>query len=111
MRYLNIVGHCHSEFPPIGWPACPIQLVRLFSCSSESDRTVLDQGRRNESIRVSMHYQVFAPAQDAETSIDELPGTIEEKNRRFGDAALGLKMGQRHVMRQQSRRQNCRMQL
>lgn len=20
MRYLNIVGHCHSEFPPIGWP-------------------------------------------------------------------------------------------
>lgn len=69
MRYLNIVGHCHSEFPPIGWPACPIQLVRLFSCSSESDRTVLDQGRRNESIRVSMHYQVFTPAQDAETSI------------------------------------------
>lgn len=44
MRYLNIVGHCHSEFPPIGWPACPIQLVLLFSCSSESDRTVLDQG-------------------------------------------------------------------
>ena len=44
MRYLNIVGHCHSEFPPIGWPACPIQLVWLFSCSSESDRTVLDQG-------------------------------------------------------------------
>lgn len=26
------------------------------------------------------------------------------KNRRFGDAALGLKMGQRNVMRQQSRR-------
>lgn len=43
MRYLNIVGHCHSEFPPIGWPACPIQLVWLFSCSSDSDRTVLDQ--------------------------------------------------------------------
>lgn len=37
--------------------------------------------------------QVFAPAQDAETFIDELPRTIEEKNRRFGDAVLGLKMG------------------
>ena len=37
--------------------------------------------------------QVFAPAQDEETYIDELPRTIEEKNRRFGDAALGLKMG------------------
>lgn len=44
MRYLNIFGHCHREFPPIGWPACPIQLVWLFSCSSDSDRTVLDQG-------------------------------------------------------------------
>ena len=43
VRYLNIFGHCHREFPPIGWPACPIQLVWLFSCSSDSDRTVLDQ--------------------------------------------------------------------
>ena len=44
MVCLNIVGHFHSEFPPIGvWPACSIQLVEMLSCPSDSDRAILDQ--------------------------------------------------------------------
>lgn len=36
-----------------------------------------------------MHYQVFAPAQDVVISIEESPGTTEERNRQCGDAAQG----------------------
>lgn len=42
---LNVVGHSHSEFPPIGsWPAVLLGWLIYLVASSRLDRTALDQG-------------------------------------------------------------------
>lgn len=51
--------------------------------------------KRKESIPVNMLFLAFVPAQSAEISTDELPGTIEERNPQYGDAVREWRMGLR----------------
>lgn len=66
--------------------------------------------KRKESIPVNMLFLAFVPAQSAEISTDELPGTIEERNPQYGDAAREWRMVHPLVMHQPCRNQNFKMQ-
>lgn len=74
---------------------------------SEGKTCTTVKEKRSECTPASMLLVVFAPARNAVTFTDALPGITGARNPQYGDAAPGLKMGQVHMMHLQFLKKNC----